>query len=192
MKKYDANKQFENENGRSVIRNSNAENEEGPSGIRNLKCRTSNRSVRDPVRIWKAGYPKLWPRAMRPISHRVGRSVSPSVRPSHFAFFHFWALLPLPKAILPLPKAILPLHCGSFWHRRSHPLTAALTTTHTPPKPHPSPSLWLLILCCFAGQRPFHLQICWFSMRIAKDTCIFFSLKDLCFNLVFLDLGWTL
>ena len=27
MKKYDANKQFENENGRSVIRNSNAENE---------------------------------------------------------------------------------------------------------------------------------------------------------------------
>ena len=59
MKKYDANKQFENENGWSVIRNSNADNEEGPSGIRNLKCRTLNRSVRDPVRIWKAWCPKL-------------------------------------------------------------------------------------------------------------------------------------
>ena len=59
MKKYDANKQFENENGWSVIRNSNADNEVGPSGIRNLKCRTLNRSVRDPVRIWKAWYPKL-------------------------------------------------------------------------------------------------------------------------------------
>ena len=58
--------------------------------------------------------------APRPLSHRVGRSVGPSVRRSVTLcfFLHFWAFsgleslylsMPLPKSSQPLPKSLLPL-----------------------------------------------------------------------------------